>query len=290
MMPTPSPETAPPPLAVNLTALGELVESRRAMLGLSVVETAYCAQVSPSVLVRLEAGKPVRTDSLFKVLTALGLPMLVMPKANAIEALWVLGHKVHWDSLARALPSTIERKTTPERVLDQPTPTIFLDYDGTLHGGHALLNNDGRITLESGRQPFEFAPVLVEMLKPFPSVEIVLTTSWLQTLPVDVVISHLPPELARRVVDTTKNIKPRLSYEQSGAGRTDVIVSYACGKRLKNWLALDDAVYGAAMFGREHGELVHHFLLLDSARGISDDSAQQRVRQWLVEVHGVEST
>ena len=96
--------------------------------------------------------------------------------------------------------------------------------------------------------------------------------------------------LAQRVVDTTKDIKPRLSYERSGAGRTDVIVSYTYGKRLKNWLAIDDSAYGASMFGREFGELTHHFLLLDSARGISDDSALQRIRQWLIEVLGGENT
>nr|CUV45052.1 protein of unknown function [Ralstonia solanacearum] len=37
------------------------------------------------------------------------------------------------------------------------------------------------------------------MLRPYPAVEIVLTTSWLQTLPVDTVISFLPSELAQRV-------------------------------------------------------------------------------------------
>lgn len=261
------------------------------MLGLTLVEAAYGAKVSPSVLVRLEAGKPVRTDSLFKVLTALGLPMLVMPEDNAIEALWALGHKVRWDSVVRTLsPAPPERKTSPALVLDRTTPTIFLDYDGTLHAGQALLDNDGRITLDSGRQLFEFAPLLVEMLRPYPTVEIVLTTSWLQALPVDVVISYLPPELAQRVVDTTKDIKPRLSYEHSDAGRTDVIVSYTYGKRLKNWLAIDDSAYGVSMFGREPGELTDHFLLLDSERGISDAPAQQRIRQWLVEVHGANST
>ncbi|MGC5880946.1 HAD domain-containing protein [Ralstonia pseudosolanacearum] len=288
-MSTPSSATASLPLAVNLQTLGLLVASRRAKLGLNLVEAAYGARVSPSVLVRLEAGKPVRTDSLFKVLTALGLPMLVMPKDNAIDALWALGHQVHWDSVMRALSPASERKTSPALVLDRTVPTILLDYDGTLHAGQALLDNDGRVTLDSGRQLLEFAPLLVEMLRPYPSVEIVLTTSWLQALPVDVVISYLPQELAQRVVDTTKNIKPRLSYEHSGAGRTDVIVSYTYGKRLKNWLALDDSAYGASKFGREPGELTDHFLLLDSALGISDDSAQRRIRQWLIEVHGVEN-
>ena len=125
--------------------------------------------------------------------------------------------------------------------------------------------------------------------KGYPTVEIALTTSWLRTLPVDAVMSYLPPELAQRVVDTTKEIKPRFGYARSGTGRTDVIVSYTYGKRLKNWLAIDDSVYGAAMFGRKPGQLTHHFLLLDSARGISDDSAQQRIRQWLIDVHGAEN-
>ncbi|AST87575.1 hypothetical protein V4889_17240 [Ralstonia solanacearum species complex bacterium KE101] len=92
------------------------------------------------------------------------------------------------------------------------------------------------------------------------------------------------------MVDTTKDIKPRLSYEQSGADRTDVIVSYTYGKRLKNWFALDDPAYGVSKFGREPGELTDHFLLLDSALGMSAESAQLCIRQWLIEVRSVENT
>lgn len=273
------------PVAINLQVLGQLVQTQRAKLGMSLIDAAYGVNVSTSVLVRIEGGKAVRTESLFKVLTGLGLAMLVMPKDKAVDALWALGYPVRWDDVVRPLSISKEQVVSPALVLDRTAPTILLDYDGTLHAGQALLDDDGRITLDSGRPPFEFAPLLVEMLRPYPTVEIVLTTSWLQTLSVDTVISHLPPELAQRVVDTTKDIKPRLSYEVSGAGRTDVIVAYTYGKRLKNWLAIDDSVYGVSMFGRERGALTHHFLLLDSTRGISDDSAQQRLREWLIEVH-----
>jgi hypothetical protein len=38
-------------------------------------------------------------------------------------------------------------------------------------------------------------------------------------------------------------------------------------------------------FGREPGELVDHFLLLDSSRGISDSNALQRIALWLTKVH-----
>lgn len=237
------------------------------------------------MLVRLENGNAIRTESLFKVLTGLGLAMLVLPKDGASVALEALGHTVNWHSVAGSLSrAKAHRRPRVGLALDRTTPTLFLDFDGTLHAGHALLGEDGQVTLDSGRPILEFAPLLVELLNPYPAVEIVLTTSWLQSLPMDRVVAYLPPELARRVVDTTRDIKPRLSYEQSGAGRTDVVVSYAYGKRLVNWLAIDDSVFGAYKFGRKPGELVQHFLLVDSAHGISDAGAQQRIQQWLDEV------
>jgi hypothetical protein len=88
-------------------------------------------------------------------------------------------------------------------ILDRNTPTLFLDFDGTLHSGRALLEGDGLVTLDSGRPLFEYAPSLVEMLQPYQVVQIVLTTSWLQRMSPEKVISYLPPKLAQRVVDTT---------------------------------------------------------------------------------------
>jgi hypothetical protein len=179
----------------------------------------------------------------------------------------------------------VEPMEHPKPILDRNTPTLFVDYDGTLHGGHGVVDGDGQVSLDSGRPLFEYAPLLVELLEPYPDVEIVVTTSWLETMSTETVLSYLPPELVRRVVDTTRGRKPRLSYMLNGSGRTDVITCYAFGKGLKQWLAIDDSVYGAYHFGREPGELVQNFVLLDSKRGISDEGAQQRIREWLVEVH-----
>ena len=71
----------------------------------------------------------------------------------------------------------------------------------------------------------------------------------------------------------------------NGSGRTDVLTWYAFGNGLTQWLAIDDSVYGAYHFGREPGQLMRNFLLLDSIRGISDEGAQQQIRECLVEVH-----
>ncbi len=141
------------------------------------------------------------------------------------------------------------------------------------------------ITLDTGRPLFEFAPLLIELLKPYPSVRLVLTTSWLMTLTQEEVVALMPSELGRRVVGTTQFVPSRLSYILNGTDRTYVIWKYACGKRLKHWLAVDDAVYGADEFGRKRGEVDEHFLLLNPLRGLSDDAALQRIAEWLVEVH-----
>ncbi|MGF7000807.1 HAD domain-containing protein [Paraburkholderia sp. GAS32] len=275
----------PNPLAVDLHKLGQLVRDARVRCELNIRDAADEIGVSPRVLSRIETGESVGTERLFKVLKDFGLVMLVMPNGDADVALEALGHTVNWyDVLASQSPAT-KIGPRPSITLDRTTPTLFVDYDGTLHAGHALIDTAGQITLDSGRALFEFAPLLVEMLEPYPSVEIVLTTSWLETLQEEKVISYLPAKLARRVVGTTKGRKARFSYFRDGTGRTDIITSYAFGKRLKHWLAIDDSVYGVDRFGYEPGELVGNFVLLDSTRGISDESAQQRIRDWLVEVH-----
>ena len=211
--------------------------------------------------------------------------MLVMPKSQADVALEALGHAVNWYDVMTSQPSPTRSNTKTSLVLDRTTPTLFVDYDGTLHAGHGLIDEAGQITLDTGRPLFEFVQLLVDLLAPYPSVEIVLTTSWLQKLPEDKVIAYLPSELARRVVGTTQGRKARFSYLREGIGRTDIITCYAYGKRLRNWLAIDDSVYGADHFGPEPGGLVRNFVLLDSTLGISDEGAQHRIREWLVDVH-----
>ncbi|MDF3883061.1 HAD domain-containing protein [Cupriavidus basilensis] len=274
----------PNPLVLDAAALGQLVRQQRQSYGLSVVDVALGLHIAPFTLARLENGEAVNTDVLFRALTDLGLAVLVMPKARVGVALAAVGHTANWNvNLNTALPAR-RRSAVAELPPANHTPTLFLGFDGTLHAGHALMDAHGQISLDSGRPLFEFAPLLVAMLAPYPAIEIVLTTAWLQTLPLEVVVAHLPPELANRVVGTTKDIKPRFGDMKNGTDRTATIASYALGKGLANWLAVDDSVHGAYKFGREPGELLHHFVLLDAERGISDEQAQRRVRAWLAGV------
>ena len=215
-------------------------------------------------------------------------------EASVIEAVrwggWELTDaEVAWTiDRARQLVSNsaVDRETKPTAlVLDQPTPTLFLDYDGTLHRGHGLLDEHGDVSLDSAQPMFEYAPLLASMLQPYPDVQIVLTTSWLEKLPFEQVLSYLPPALANRVVATTKGIKPRFGYLKDGSARTYVIRSYVFENHLKNWLALDDSVYGAFHLSTEILDLSKHLVLLDSKKGIGDSAAQERIEEWLVDAH-----
>ncbi|MDR3099873.1 MAG: helix-turn-helix domain-containing protein [Paraburkholderia sp.] len=271
----------PSPLVTDLETLGQSLRRTRLACELTLLDAADYIGVSKRVLARIEAGQPVDTGSLFKVLKEYGLAMLIMLRTDADDALQAVGHAVNWVEIAAKQSVTRTTGTKPVLISERTTPTLFVDFDGTLHPGHAYIDDKGQITLDSARPLFEFVPILAEILQPYPAVEIILTTSWLQRLPTEQVIAYLPPNLARRVVGTTRDMKPRFSYLRNGSGRTDVIGSYALGKGLRNWLALDDSVFDAYLFGPE---LAGNFVLLDSALGISDERALERLRQWLQRV------
>ncbi len=176
----------------------------------------------------------------------------------------------------------------PVLILDERVPTLFVDYDGVLHRGHAFLDESNEIFLDTGIPLFEFSPLLVSLLEPWPEVEIVLTTTWLSRLPVDEVVSYLPLRLARRVVGTTQGYRARFGDWKTGIARTYIIRAYVFEHRLRNWLAIVDSVYGAHDLSTDFLALEPHLVLLDSQRGIGEAQAQQRIRDWLAEVHGAD--
>jgi transcriptional regulator with XRE-family HTH domain len=67
----------------DLAQLGELVRHRRLDLTLRIDDAAHACGVAANVLSRLENGKPVGADRLLRVLSGLGLAMLVTSKETA---------------------------------------------------------------------------------------------------------------------------------------------------------------------------------------------------------------
>jgi len=173
----------------------------------------------------------------------------------------------------------------PSLSFNNLTPTLFVDFDGTLRRGSGLLDAAGGLSLDTGNPPFEFAPLLAGMLEPYPLVEIVLASSWMYKLSLEQMVSYLPEQLARRVVGSTLGYKARFAYLQDGSARTYIIRSYVFDHKLKNWLAIDDSVYGAYHLSSDFLPLEPHLVLLDGKQGIGAAEPQQRILAWLAEVH-----
>src|ERR1700692_2034672 len=79
---------------------------------------------------------------------------------------------------------------------------LFVDYDGSLHRFGAYRTRRGIVSSNPATvELFEFAPLLAELIEPYPQVEIVLSTSWVRVLGFRRARAELPVEsLRQRVV------------------------------------------------------------------------------------------
>ncbi|MGB3071552.1 MAG: helix-turn-helix transcriptional regulator [Ottowia sp.] len=69
----------------NLAGLGLAVRNARAQARMRIDDAAAFCGVSADVLSRLENGKSITTDRLFKVLEGLGLEVLVVSREHALQ-------------------------------------------------------------------------------------------------------------------------------------------------------------------------------------------------------------
>jgi transcriptional regulator with XRE-family HTH domain len=80
-----SPGPRPAPQVLDLGALAERVHHRRLELEIRIDDAAHACGVASNVLSRLENGNSVGVDRLLKVLSGLGLRMLIVSKEDALR-------------------------------------------------------------------------------------------------------------------------------------------------------------------------------------------------------------
>lgn len=173
-------------------------------------------------------------------------------------------------------------KTTTASVCGQINPTIFLSFDGTLHRGRGILQA-GVVQLDSGREVFEFAPILAHLLTPYPNVDIVLITRWLQQITLDEAIFCLPADLAWRVTGAAPNSCSNLSHPHNSPVWREMIYSYAYSRCLNSWLILGDE--NPYVNGYQYRYAADRFLPLAPELGICDIKACEYIKRWLRQVH-----
>ena len=95
------PDSAVTPWAHNLEALGEIVRNQRLEHSMRIDDAAALLGVSSNVLSRLENGRPVGSDRLFKVLIGLGLDMLLFERGDAAAAIRAVDKHANRDAAPR---------------------------------------------------------------------------------------------------------------------------------------------------------------------------------------------
>ncbi|MFT4437894.1 HAD domain-containing protein [Caballeronia sp. 15715] len=148
-----------------------------------------------------------------------------------------------------------ERTRSSMRKLNGDAQVLYVDFDNCLHRCDAYKTAAGSVPSDPSAIFFEFARVLEELLSPYPAVQIVLSTSWVEALGFEVARASLPmPSLRARVVDSTFNPDRDLPYVWSQTPRGQQIRRHAKTFGIKRWLALDDMRGG---FEGAESRLVH---------------------------------
>ena len=91
----------------------------------------------------------------------------------------------------------------------------YLDYDAVLHDGNVLRNRArGMYIATPDRRFFEWMPILVDLLAPYPDLKIVLSTTWVRELGFDA---------ARQ-----RQGEPRLRTDRARAGVRLLLPAFGC--------------------------------------------------------------
>ncbi|WP_040653094.1 HAD domain-containing protein [Pseudogulbenkiania ferrooxidans] len=130
-------------------------------------------------------------------------------------------------------------------------PILFLDFDGCLHPDAVFLVNREPVLRSPGSQLFEHADLLSELLKPYPRLQIVLCTAWVQTLGFGRAKGYLPRPLQERIIGSTYEYCSDL-YTWFELTRFDQIMQYVRNKDIQAWLALDDDYHGWPVVFESH--------------------------------------
>ncbi|MFH7040783.1 HAD domain-containing protein [Paucibacter sp. JuS9] len=157
---------------------------------------------------------------------------------------------------------------------------LYLDLDGVVHH-HAVYQDRRRgiymsPTEAPGRRLFEWADLLVELLRPYPSIGLVLSSSWCRRPGYARTLKLLPSELRARFVGGTfhrsvHGADQGAELEFASLPRGVQIARDVARRRPRGWLALDDDGIG---WPDEHRV---HLLLCDGRVGISAPATQNEL-------------
>lgn len=157
----------------------------------------------------------------------------------------------------------------------------YLDFDGVLHDSSVWLSPDRGIIIDTpGRRLFEWESILVDLLKPYPDVKIVLSTSWVTAKGFSYAKGRLHSLIGARVIGATFDERLMAVEEFKMQPRSAQIVADANRRQPSDWFAIDDDGFGWPAGAR--GKLV----LTKGESGLRDIAVQEEIRRRLADWEG----
>jgi len=143
---------------------------------------------------------------------------------------------------------------------------LFLDFDGVLHPTTNISKYFSRL------------PHLEEVLRDFPDIQIVLTTTWRTAEDMRDLKQHFSPDIAERIIGTTEEI------EVDSFQRYKEILDFLKKNKLNNkaWVALDDQAFNFP----DHAPVV----LTNSNEGLAEASINYLIKAFSGERVTLEET
>jgi hypothetical protein len=150
---------------------------------------------------------------------------------------------------------------------------VYLDFDGVCHHDSVYWSKREGIHIRApGRVLFEWAPILVELLAPYPDVKIILSTSWVRVRDFNFAKSKLPPALRSMVIGATYHAREMQKFEFDNMSRGAQIYADVQRRNPANWLAIDND----DKFWPAHCR--DHLIKTQDELGLSDTRVQTSIR------------
>ncbi|MGN8002344.1 HAD domain-containing protein [Acidovorax sp. 22279] len=146
---------------------------------------------------------------------------------------------------------------------------LYLDYDGVLHHENCWWHprRGPYLVAPPEYKLFQHAALLQELLTPYQTVRIVLSTSWVRRYGYSRTAKYLPSALRARVIGATFHSRMNeLHFTQMSRGMQ--VLEDVARREPARWLALDDDPEG----WNENG--LSNFVRTDECEGISNSNTK----------------
>lgn len=200
------------------------------------------------------------------------------PRIRAAISAWLARTAPSFDPLGPMLMPSSQSPYIPASPPKSADVVLYLDLDGVVHHEAVLFHPKRGIYMSPSvaavRTLFEWAPILTDILAPYPEVRLVLSSTWCVRPGYGETLKRLPSELRHRFIGGTFHKKvhgadPWMRDSFLRTPRGEQVLADAKRRRPGQWIALDDDVEGWPL------EALDNLLACDGKTGLSDARVQR---------------